>query len=60
MNIDMSSAQVAYDENGQPFIILRDQGQTKRLRGLDAHKANILAARTVRLTSIFRSSKTTR
>ena len=25
--IDTSNAQVAYDEYGQPFIILRDQGK---------------------------------
>ncbi len=45
---------VAFDEYGQPFIILRDQGRAKRLKGLDAHKANILAARTV--AKILRSS----
>lgn len=54
INPDMSNAQVAYDENGQPFIILRDQGKQKRLRGLPAHKANILAARTV--ANIMKSS----
>lgn len=52
--LDLSNAQVAYDENGQPFIILRDQGKQKRLRGLPAHKANILAARTV--ANIMKSS----
>lgn len=46
-NIDYDNAQVAFDEGGRPFIILRDQGKTKRLRGLEAHKANILAARAV-------------
>lgn len=50
----MDDAQVAFDENGRPFIILRDQGKQSRLRGLDAHKANILAARTV--ANIMRSS----
>jgi T-complex protein 1 subunit epsilon len=39
---------------GQPFIILRDQGKQKRLKGLDAHKANILAARVV--SDIMRTS----
>lgn len=39
--------QVVFDENGHPFIILREQDQQKRIRGLEAHKANILAARTV-------------
>lgn len=48
------NAQIAFDEYGQPFIILRDQGRAKRLKGLEAHKANILAARTV--AKILRSS----
>jgi T-complex protein 1 subunit epsilon len=47
-------ATVAFDEYGQPFIILREQQRQKRLRGLEAHKANILAARTV--CRILRSS----
>jgi len=53
-NVNMDDAQVAFDETGRPFIILRDQGKTKRLRGLDAHKSNILAAKTV--ANIMRSS----
>jgi len=53
-NVNMDDAQVAFDESGRPFIILRDQGKTKRLRGIDAHKANILAAKTV--SNILRSS----
>jgi len=52
--IDMSNAQVAFDEMGQPFIIVRDQDKMKRIKGRDAHKANILAARTV--ANILRSS----
>lgn len=39
---------------GEPFIILREQQRQKRLKGLAAHKANILAARAV--TNIMRSS----
>jgi len=35
---------LAFDEYGRPFIIIRDQGGKKRLKGLDAHKANIMAA----------------
>lgn len=35
------------DEYGNPFIVLRDQESNKRLKGLDAHKSNILAARAV-------------
>jgi len=39
--------QVVFDDRGHPFIILREQDQQKRIRGLEAHKANILAARSV-------------
>jgi T-complex protein 1 subunit epsilon len=46
-SLSMENAQVAFDENGQPFIILREQASQKRLKGLDAHKANILAATAV-------------
>lgn len=53
-NVDMDNAQVAFDENGAPFIILRDQGKTKRLQGLEAHKSNIMAAKAV--ANILRSS----
>lgn len=53
-NVNFDDAQVSFDEQGRPFIILRDQGNVKRLRGLAAHKANILAARTV--ARIMRSS----
>jgi len=53
-NIDFENAQVAYDEQGQPFIILREQQKQSRVRGLAAHKANIQAARAV--GKIMRSS----
>lgn len=43
-----------YDEYGRPYIIIRDQESKTRLKGLDAQKANILAARAV--TSILRTS----
>lgn len=33
-----SVGQIAFDDYGRPFIILRDQGNQKRLTGLDAHK----------------------
>jgi len=52
--IDMSNAQIAFDEMGQPFIIVRDQDKQKRIKGLQAHKANILACRTV--ANILRTS----
>ena len=33
---------LAFDENGRPFIILRDQGEKKRVKGLEAHKVSRL------------------
>eukprot|EP00954_Amorphochlora_amoebiformis_P005704 449836-Amorphochlora_amoeboformis.AAC.1 len=45
---------IAFDEFGQPFIILREQDKQSRLRGKDAHKANILAALSV--AKIMRTS----
>ncbi|BBG93984.1 TCP-1/cpn60 chaperonin family protein [Prunus dulcis] len=38
---------LAFDEYGRPFIILREQEQKTRLRGLDAQKANISAGTAV-------------
>ncbi|XP_033218802.1 T-complex protein 1 subunit epsilon [Belonocnema kinseyi] len=37
----------AFDEYGKPFIILRDQGQQRRLTGNDAIKSHILAASSI-------------
>lgn len=54
MDLSNYDQQIAYDEYGQPFILLREQDKQKRLTGIEAHKANILAARAV--TSIVRSS----
>ncbi|WPH02640.1 Hypothetical protein R9X50_00550500 [Acrodontium crateriforme] len=54
MNLDLSNAQIAKDEQGRPFIIVRDQGKKKRSHGIDAVKQHILAARTV--ASIVKSS----
>jgi len=48
------NAQVAFDEYGQPFIILREQGKQRRLTGREASKANILAAKAV--SEVMRSS----
>jgi len=42
-----SIGQMAVDEYGNPFIIMQDQQKQKRLKGLEAHKANILAAKAV-------------
>lgn len=38
---------LAFDEYGRPFIIIRDQETKARVRGLDAQKANIMAAKAV-------------
>ncbi|KAI7719465.1 T-complex protein 1 subunit [Hortaea werneckii] len=46
--------QIAKDESGRPFIIVRDQGKKKRAHGTEAIKSHILAARTI--SSIVRSS----
>jgi T-complex protein 1 subunit epsilon len=38
---------LAFDEFGRPFIIIREQDTKKRLKGLEAYRSNIYAARTV-------------
>ncbi|EFJ11610.1 hypothetical protein SELMODRAFT_158694 [Selaginella moellendorffii] len=38
---------LAFDEYGRPFIILREQEQKTRAKGLEAQKANIMAAKSV-------------
>lgn len=38
---------LVYDEFGRPFIIVKDQEQKQRIKGIDAIKSNILAARTI-------------
>lgn len=38
---------LAFDEFGRPFLIIREQEQKTRLRGLDAQKANIAAGKAV-------------
>jgi len=40
-------AQLAFDEYGRPFIVLRDQENQERLTGLEAVKTHIMAAKTV-------------
>ncbi|XP_005099550.1 T-complex protein 1 subunit epsilon [Aplysia californica] len=39
--------QIAFDEYGRPFVILRDQERKSRLTGINAHKSHILAAKSV-------------
>lgn len=29
---------LAFDETGRPYLILREQGKKKRVKGLEAHK----------------------
>mmetsp|Transcript_57106 Transcript_57106/g.121364 ORF Transcript_57106/g.121364 Transcript_57106/m.121364 type:complete len:544 (-) Transcript_57106:127-1758(-) len=43
----MPQGQLAVDEYGNPFIILEEQERKKRLKGTEAHKANILAAKAI-------------
>ncbi|KAK9835161.1 hypothetical protein WJX81_002289 [Elliptochloris bilobata] len=38
---------LAFDEFGRPFIILREQEKKSRIRGIEAQKANIKAAKAV-------------
>ena len=45
---------VVFDEYGRPFVVIREQQSRQRLKGLDAQKANIMAARTV--ANILKSS----
>eukprot|EP00562_Extubocellulus_spinifer_P008966 CAMPEP_0178513030 /NCGR_PEP_ID=MMETSP0696-20121128/23247_1 /TAXON_ID=265572 /ORGANISM="Extubocellulus spinifer, Strain CCMP396" /LENGTH=545 /DNA_ID=CAMNT_0020142981 /DNA_START=51 /DNA_END=1688 /DNA_ORIENTATION=- len=43
-----------YDEYGRPFVILKEQQAKARVKGIEATKANILAARTI--SGIVRTS----
>jgi T-complex protein 1 subunit epsilon len=54
MALPISALSVAYDEFGRPFIILKAEQKKERLRGLDALKKHILAARAV--ANIMRTS----
>ncbi|KAJ5603808.1 T-complex protein 1 epsilon subunit [Penicillium hordei] len=54
MQLDMSQASVLKDEQGRPFIVVRDQGKKKRQHGTEAVKSHIVAAKTV--ASIVKSS----
>ena len=45
--MQIGSQQVAMDEYGRPYIILREQEAKKRTKGPEAHRANIIAARSV-------------
>ncbi|CCG83135.1 Chaperonin-containing T-complex epsilon subunit Cct5 [Taphrina deformans PYCC 5710] len=54
MNGLPEGAMIARDEQGNPFIIVRDQGKKKRMHGLEAVKSHIHAAKSV--TSVIRTS----
>ncbi|KAL2012188.1 hypothetical protein VTN00DRAFT_4906 [Thermoascus crustaceus] len=54
MQLDLSQAAVMKDEQGRPFIVVRDQGKKKRQHGTDAVKSHIVAAKTV--ASIVKTS----
>jgi T-complex protein 1 subunit epsilon len=43
-------AGLTFDEDGRPFIVIRDQEKKARLHGIEAQKTHILAARTVAST----------
>mmetsp|Transcript_1409 Transcript_1409/g.2200 ORF Transcript_1409/g.2200 Transcript_1409/m.2200 type:complete len:554 (-) Transcript_1409:34-1695(-) len=45
---------MVYDEYGRPFLILKEQQSKNRVKGLEATKANILAARSI--SNILRTS----
>lgn len=45
---------LAFDEYGRPFILVREQATKERLRGVDAQKSNIIAAR--RIADVLRTS----
>ncbi|KAJ1505614.1 T-complex protein 1 subunit epsilon [Coelomomyces lativittatus] len=47
-------AMYATDEYGRPFIILREQEKKQRLKGIEAQKSHILAAKAV--TNIVKTS----
>ncbi|CAB9516078.1 Thermosome subunit beta (Fragment) [Seminavis robusta] len=45
---------MVYDEYGRPFIILKEQQSKNRVKGIEATKSNILAARSI--SSVLRTS----
>jgi len=38
---------LAFDDFGKPYLIVREQATRKRTKGIDALKANIIAAKSV-------------
>ena len=39
--IKTNKMSLAFDETGRPYLILREQGKKKRVKGLEAHKVII-------------------
>lgn len=39
-HLKTSAMSLAFDETGRPFIILREQGKKKRVKGAEAHKVS--------------------
>ena len=44
---NLSGGQMIHDEYGNPYLILEEQSKQKRAHGIEAHKANIIAAKAV-------------
>lgn len=40
--LDMENAVYAQDEYGRPVVIIREQGKTNRMCGIEAHKVSSL------------------
>lgn len=51
---NIGGAQLVYDEFGRPILLLREQDRKSRVKGLEAMKGNIMAAKTI--TRTMRSS----
>jgi T-complex protein 1 subunit epsilon len=45
---------LAFDEFGRPFIVIKEQAAKRRVKGIDALRLNINAARTI--SNTLRSS----
>ena len=45
---------LAFDEYGRPFLLVKEQAQKERVKGVEAQKANILAAQ--RVANVLKSS----
>ena len=52
--VPSSQFSIGSDEYGRPFVILKEQQAKARVKGIEATKANILAARTI--SGIVRTS----